>query len=152
MDTKEKSRPLMAQGTGQAAERFVETVSNSDFTSGGAGRQGRIFSLLLAGEQNAIPASDLTTLAGYKNQRSMRMAIDHEREVGLPVLASENGYFKPSPGPAGIAEIRRFLRRQDARAASNRRTTNLIRARLRAIEKAPLPGQENLFDGGGDDG
>lgn len=50
-----------------------ETDSSFDFTSGCAGRQGRIFSLLLAGEQNAIPASDLTTLSGYKNQRSMRL-------------------------------------------------------------------------------
>lgn len=152
MSRKEKAPIRSANLTGAAGGMSGETDSDYDFTIGSTGRQGRIFSLLLAGEQNAIPASDLTTLAGYKNQRSMRMAIDHEREIGLPVLASENGYFRPSPGPAGIAEMRRFLCRQDARAASNRRTTNLIRARLRAIEKAPLPGQKNLFDGGGGDG
>ena len=140
-----------AEATETAAS--VAAIPTSKFTLDGAGRQeGKIFSLLLAGEQNAIPASDLTTLAGYKNQRSMRLAIDHEPEIGLPVLASENGYFRPSPGPAGIAEVKRFLRRQDARAASNRRTTHLIRVQLREIERGPLPGQQNLFDGGGADG
>lgn len=148
MNEKEKAPGSVGALSGAVGGTSGETDSNINFTSGGAGRQGCIFSLLLAGEQNAIPASDLTTLAGYKNQRSMRMAIDHEREIGLPVLASENGYFKPSPGPAGIAEIRRFLRRQDARAASNRKTTRLIRAQLRALEAAPLPGQETFFDGG----
>lgn len=155
MSAKEKACP--ADG---AAEQATETaalagtaISDSDFTSGDAGRQGgKIFSLLLEGERNAIPATHLAELAGYKNQRSMRLAIDRERESGLPVLASGRGHFKPDSGPAGTAEIRRFLRRQDARAASNRRTTNLIRARLRAIERAPLPGQENLFGGGGGDG
>ena len=145
---RKKVRP--ADGTAEQATEMAAlagtAISTSNFTLDGAGRQGRIFSLLLAGEQNAIPASDLTTLAGYKNQRSMRMAIDHEREIGLPVLASENGYFRPSPGPAGIAEMRRFLRRQDARMISNRRTTRLIRAQLKSLENAPLDGQEALSE------
>lgn len=97
----------------------------------------------------AIPASDLMKLAGYKNQRSMRVAVDREREQGLLVLASEAGYYRPAAGDRGIAEIRRFLRRQDARAASNRRTTRRIREYLRAAEKAPLDGQETIW--GGDD-
>lgn len=139
---------IVDEGKAETAARQA-AISNYDFIIGGTGRQeGKIFSLLMAGEQNAISASDLTTLAGYKNQRSMRMAIDHEREIGLPVLASESGYFRPSPGPAGIAEVRRFLRRQDSRAASNRRTTYLLRAKLREIERGPLPGQETFFDGG----
>lgn len=121
-------------------------------TSGGSSQDGKIFSLLLEGEENALPAADLALLAGYKNQRSMRMAIDREREIGLPLLATEAGYFRPSPGHTGVAEVKRFLRRQDARAASNRRTTRLIRARLCEIEHSPLPGQQNLFDGGGGNG
>ena len=154
MKEMKKARP--AGGTAEQATETaasVAAISNEYFSITAAdGQAGKIFSLLMEGEQNALSAADLVQLAGYKNQRSMRVAIDHEREIGLPVLASENGYFKPSPGPAGVAEVKRFLRRQDARAASNRRTTHLIRVQLREIERGPLPGQQNLFDGGGDDG
>lgn len=143
--------PRPAGGTAEQGNhgKSDETVSSSNFTSGGAGRQGRIFSLLLEGEENALPAANLAQLAGYKNQRSMRLAVDREREQGLLVLASESGYYRPAAGDRGIAEIRRFLRRQDARAASNRRTTRRIREYLRAAEKAPLDGQETIW--GGDD-
>lgn len=122
--------------------------SYDNFTSVGAGRQGRIFPLLLEGEAAALPASDLAKLAGFKNERTMRAQIDRERANGAPILASELGYYRPSPGARGIAEMRRFIRRQDARAASNRRTIRLIRAQLRAYENAPLPGQTDLWQGG----
>ena len=104
--------------------------------------------MLLEGEENALPAADLARLAGYKNQRSMRVAVDREREQGLLVLASEAGYFRPAAGDRGIAEVRRFIRRQDARATSNRKTTRKIREYLRAGEKSPLPGQTDLWQGG----
>lgn len=136
---------------GDAAEqgkcgKSSETVSNFDFTSSCTGSQVRIFPLLPEGEESAIHAADLVRLAGFKNQRAMRVQADHEREHGFPVLASEAGYYRPAIGDRGIAEVRRFLRRQDSRAASNRRTTRLIRARLREIESRPLPGQINLWD------
>lgn len=126
-----------------------ETISNVHSTSGGAGSQGRIFSLLLEGEENAIPAPDLARLAGYRSTRSLRLAVDRERELdgGSFILASEHGYFMPSAGSRGIAEMRKFIRRQDARAASNRRTTRRIREYLRAAEKAPLDGQETIWGG-----
>lgn len=152
MNTKEKSRPLMAQGTGQAAERFVETVSNSDFTSGGAGRQGgKILSLLLEGEENALSASELTQLAGFKNERSLRQAVDRERENSL-ILASDRGYFRPQSGDKGLQEIRAFVRRMDSRMRSNRQTIRACKRALKAAEKAQLPGQGNFFDGGGGNG
>lgn len=139
--------PHPAGGTAEQGKhgKSGETSSSFDFTSGGAGRQGRIFSLLLEGEENALPAANLAQLAGYKNQRSMRLAVDREREHGLLVLASESGYYRPAAGDRGIAEIRRFLRRQDARAASNRKTTRLIRAQLKELERKPLEGQEAFF-------
>lgn len=142
--------PRPTDGTAEQGDhgKSGETVSGSNFTSVGAGRQGRIFSLLLEGEENALSAADLAMLAGYKNQRSMRMAIDREREQGLPVLASEAGYFRPAAGNRGIAEVRRFIRRQDARATSNRKTTRKIREYLRSAEKAPLEGQENFWNEG----
>lgn len=105
---------------------------------------GKLWDILPSGEPSAVPASDLVTLAGYRNTRSLRLAVDKLRAQGIPVLASDNGYFRPSNGPAGVAEMRRFLRRQDARMASNRRTTRLIRARLKSLEDAPLDGQQSI--------
>lgn len=123
--------------------------NHKDFITNSFETQGRIFSLLLEGEEHALPAAELAQLAGYKNQRSMRMAVDREREQGFPVLASESGYYRPAAGDRGIVEVRRFLRRQDCRAASNRRATRLIRARLREIERGPLPGQVDFWGGDG---
>ena len=145
----EKRKPAHGGNRERAAgmETGKETISNEYFSTAATGGQGgKLWDILPSGETMAVPAADLATLAGYRNTRSLRLAVDRLRARGVPVLASDNGYFKPSDGPAGIAEIRRFLRRQDARAASNRRTTNLIRARLRAIEKAPLPGQVDLWE------
>lgn len=145
--------PHPAGGTAEQGKhgKSGETISDINFTSGGAGRQGRIFSLLLEGEENAIPASDLARLAGYRSTRSLRAEIDRERDQNdsFAILASEAGYYRPAPGNRGLAEIRRFLRRQDGRAASNRRGTRRIREYLRAAEKAPLEGQETMW--GGDD-
>lgn len=143
---------------GGTAEAMTETaaltgtaISNSNFTLDGAGRQaGKIWNLLPEGEPMAIPANDLAELSGYSSTRALRMAVDGLRSKGVLVLATGNGYFRPSPGPAGITEIRRFLRRQDARAASNRKTTRLIRAQLKELEHGPLPGQTDLWQGGGD--
>lgn len=152
MNAKEKPPDRSANLSGAACGTSGGTNSISDFNSGGAGRQGKIFSLLPEGERNALSAADLTQLAGYRNTRSIRLEIDREREIGFPVLASDNGYFRPAPGPAGIAETRRFLRRQDSRMASNRRTTRLIRKQLRALENGPIDGQQTFFDGGGNGG
>lgn len=150
MIDKKKAPGSAATLTGAGREAAAGMAHNSydNFTSADAGRQGRIFSLLLEGEENALSAADLATLAGYKNQRSMRMAIDREREQGLLVLASEAGYFRPAAGSRGVMEVRRFIRRQDARATSNRKTTRKIREYLRSAEKAPLEGQENFWNEG----
>lgn len=147
----EKRKPAHGGNRERAAgmETGKETISNEYFSTAATGGQGgKLWDILPSGETMAVPAADLATLAGYRNTRSLRLAVDGLRAKGVPVLASENGYYKPSPGPAGVAEVRRFLRRQDSRAASNRRTTHLIRAQLRMLEAAPLPGQESFFDGG----
>ena len=149
------TRPLMAQETGQELETaaFGRAVIsfNECITNSGDSQGSKLWELLPAGETLAVCAGDLATLAGYRNTRSLRFEVDRLRVQGVPVLASDNGYYKPSDGPAGIAEIKRFLRRQDARMASNRRTTSLIRKQLRALENAPLDGQTDLWQGGGGD-
>jgi len=120
----------------------------NDCNRHGAKMQDRVFSLLLEGEENAIPAADLAKLAGFKDQRTLRRQIDCERENGCFILASANGYFRPDSGQRGLLELRRFVRRTDARAASNRRTIKKIREALRAAERAPLEGQQDLWGGG----
>ena len=141
----EEKAPSAATLEAAGAEMSWEINSTSNsITNCGDGQAGKLWELLPTGEMLAVPANDLATLAGYRNTRSLRFAIDRLRENGVPVLASDSGYFRPAPGPAGIAEIRRFLRRQDTRAASNRRTTRLIRKQLRALENAPLAGQSCL--------
>ena len=126
----------------------IPCLNNS--TRGISSQAEKIWNLLPEGEASAVPADALATLAGYGNTRALRFAVDRLRSKGVPVLASESGYFKPANGPAGIVEIKRFLRRQDARMASNRRATRLIRARLRGLETAPLDGQETIWGGGTD--
>lgn len=135
------------QGTGGKSDKIF---SDTHFTSGGTSRQGRIFSLLPQGEENAIPGPELARMAGFSSTRSLRMAVDRERELdgNSFILASEHGYFMPADGSRGIAEMRKFIRRQDSRAASNRRATRRIREYLRAAEKAPLDGQEAIWGGG----
>lgn len=87
--------PHPAGGTAEQGEYgavWADGSHNSDSTSAGAGRQGRIFPLLLEGEAAALPASDLAKLAGFKNERTMRAQIDRERANGALILASEFGY------------------------------------------------------------
>ena len=82
-----RKNPHPAGGTAEQGEHgavWADSSHDSDFTSGGAGRQGRIVELLLSGEENAIPASDLARMAGYSNTRSLRAAVDREREkIGI---------------------------------------------------------------------
>lgn len=154
MNTKEKAPSAATlEAAGMETAAFGEAAISSGYfiTSGPNGQAGKLWNILPAGETLAVPAADLAELAGYSNTRALRLAVDRLRSKGVPVLACQNGYFRPSPGPAGIAEVRRFLRRQDSRAASNRKTTSLIRARLRELERGPLDGQESLFVGGGGD-
>lgn len=146
-----RKNPHPADGTAEQGEYgavWADSSHSSNSTSAAAGRQGRIAKLLLPGEENAIPASDLARMAGYSNTRSLRAAVDRERERNgdFSILSSKKGYFLPAAGDCGIAEMRQFVRRTDARAASNRRTIRLIRARLRELEREPLEGQERLWN------
>ena len=92
---------------------------------------------LLPGEELAIPARDLCRLAGLENTRSLRAAIDRERLDGALILASDRGYFLPAADPViARSELRAFLRRQDSRLASNRRSVKAVRRALREMDMA----------------
>lgn len=101
---------------------------------------------LLPGEELAIPARDLCRLAELENTRSLRAAIDRERLSGALILASDRGYYLPATDPLQArSELRAFLRRQDARLASNRRSVKAVRRALREMDKAAA-GQLELED------
>lgn len=92
---------------------------------------------LLPGESMAIPARELCRVAGFENSRSLRAAIDRERLAGALILASDRGYYLPSTEPAlARSELKAFLRRQDARLASNRRSVKAVRRALRELDMA----------------
>ena len=147
MTTKEKAPTSSATLARAAGGTSGETVSSMNFTTEDRHRQGRIAALLMEGEGNALPAADLARLAGFKNERPLRAAIDRERARGALILASDNGYFWPACGDRGITELRQFIRRMDARCTANRLSTKSARAALRALEKAPLDGQASFWDG-----
>lgn len=139
--------PHPAGGTAEQGKhgKSGETISNINFTSGGAGSQGRIFSLLLRGEENAIPGPELARMANV-NPRTLRLMVDQER-LKYPICASDSGYFLHDDGHKGILELRKFLRRQDSRCAANRRVTKSARAALKELERKPLDGQETMWGG-----
>lgn len=139
----------MPYPAGDAAEQGKgQDFNHNNFTTNGEEAQGRIFDLLPEGESEAIPASQLAVLAGYKNERALRLAVDRER-VDFPLLASDRGYFRPQAGKKGLEVIRAFVRRQDSRMKSNRQTVRACKRILKASEKLTLDGQETMW--GGDD-
>ena len=138
--------PHPAGGTAEQGEHgavWTDDSHNSNFTSGGTSRQGRIFSLLPQGEENAIPGPELARMAGV-SPRKLRLMVEAER-LKYPICASDSGYFLHDDGHKGILELRKFLRRQDSRCAANRRVTKSARAALKELEHKPLEGQEALF-------
>ena len=148
MNAKGKAPVRSANLTGAAGGMSGETDSNINFTSGGAGRQGRISSLLLRGAENAIPGPELAQMAGV-NPRTLRIMVDRER-LQYPICADDGGYYLPDVGNKGALELRKFLRRMDSRAAANRKVTRSARAALKEFENKPIDGQIGLFGGGGD--
>lgn len=97
----------------------------------------RVEEYLLPGEELAIPARDLSRLAGFENARSLRAAIDRERLDGALILNSDWGYFLPAADPViARSELQAFLRRQDARLASNRRSVKAVRRALHELDMA----------------
>lgn len=96
-----------------------------------------ISNYLLPGEELAIPARELCRLAGFETSRSLRAAIDRERIEGALILASDRGYYLPAADPViARSELRAFLRRQDSRLVSNRRSVKAVRRALRELDKA----------------
>lgn len=150
-----KRRPLPGGGTPGKGRKMETGISNSDCTTPNGGGQDfmRVSDFLMHGEENAIPAPVLALLYGYdRDTRKLRKEIDHEREQGELILASEHGYYLPSDNPTvAIQEIERFVQRQDARLRSNRRALKSCKDILREYQRQEVPGRVGPMEGGGED-
>lgn len=78
----------------------------------------KIFDILPQGEEHALPGGEIDKLLGI-TPRERRAQASRELAQGLLVLYTSEppgGYFRPSGGEKGRAEIKRFREREAARA------------------------------------
>lgn len=139
MSKKENTRPLMAQETGQDKGN----LSVIDCSIAEAKTQ-TVFDLLPKGEENAIRTSELVRLTGSRSARDLQNKIAAEREQGHIILSScrnGGGYYLPSDGPEGQAEISHFVATLRSRALN---TLKALRAAKAALAQAE--GQITLDD------
>lgn len=138
MNKKRNARPA-----GSAAERaevgtaLAGNIPCNDFTISVTRKQGLIESLLLQGEENAIPSSELVNLTGVKSTRELQLIISQEREAGALILSTcrgGGGYFLPSPGEAGQREISAFVATLRARALNTLKALKTAREALESLE------------------
>lgn len=87
----------------------------------------KIFDILPQGEEHALSGSEIDHLLGI-TPRERRAQASRELAQGLMTLYTSEppgGYFRPSDGEKGRAEIKRFREREAARA---RAITEKVRA------------------------
>lgn len=120
------------------------TAFQDNFTTPQPRKQGLVESLLLEGEENATPSSELVRLTGCKSVRELQNQIAHERETGALILSTcrgGGGYFLPAPGEAGQREIAAFVTTLRARALNTLKVLKAAREALQSID-----GQVTLDD------
>ncbi len=117
------------QFSGQAVNSSVFYTSTT-----GKGFQGRIASLLPAGEENAMRSSDIRAALGIKTTRQLQAEIEYERLHGALILSTcrnHGGYYLPSEGEAGRQEVTAFVRTVDAKAVHAPRSLRTFRQALK---------------------
>lgn len=132
MTETEKSRPLVAQETGQhgAGQDRADRVLVSNYTAfDGTSQQSRIQYFLGHGKSNAIPGRKLLELFGGKDLRTVSKAVEAARRDGVPVCATTSpdgpGYYIAS----NTDELSGYLRSLDHRL----REVRITRAHLEAV-------------------
>lgn len=106
-----------------------------------------IYDILPQGEENAMPAVEIEKRLGL-TARERRTESAKELNSGLLVLYSSRhpgGYFRPSDGEKGRAEIERFYRQERSRARSTLRKLKAVRRVLNQCEGQTTidpPGEE----------
>jgi len=134
MTGKKETRPLVAQETGhdENVAFGLAAFSTSDFSTVPNKTQ-QIFDLLPKGEANAIPSRQLAELVGAPSVRELQNRISADREGGALILSTcrnGGGYFKPSDGAEGRAEIERYIRTLRARALNTLRALSGAKAAI----------------------
>ena len=116
-----------------ASEQAKDSFNNRSHThiKNNSNRR-RIQAFLLEGEENALPMRELARCAGI-SERRLRQLIERERRAGEIILSSDNGYFLPDPDNACM-EIRRYIRRVDARMRSTREAARPTKLALKELE------------------
>lgn len=128
---KRETRPLREQGAGQDKDN----LSSTQFTTNANGSQD-IFNLLPTGEGNAISSKMLARMVGATSVRELQHRVAAERGSGALILSTcrnGGGYYRPSDGPEGQAEISHFVATLRSRALN---TLKALRAAKAALAKA----------------
>lgn len=151
MNTNEKSRPLLTQETGQMEmAAFGEAAISYSHDNTNNSKLQSICELLPRGESNAVSSRTLAELTGCRSIRDLQSRIAIERAQGKLILSScrrGGGYFLPSQGAEGKAEISAFVTTLRARAVH---TLSALKTAQMALKE--IDGQCDLWDGGGGDG
>ena len=145
MTEKRKAHPAgSAAGQAKVGTALTSKIPYNNFTTSVTRKQGLIESLLLQGEANAIPSSDLVSMTGVKSVRELQLIIAQEREAGALILSTcrgGGGYFLPSDGEEGKREIAAFVATLRARALNTLRALKTAREALEGLD-----GQVSLDD------
>lgn len=145
MNTNKKARPAVGAAEQAIKKEILDqtSLSSENCTTIQPRRQG-IESLLLEGEENAIPSNQLVKMGQFKSVRELQALIAREREAGALILSTcrgGGGYFLPSAGEAGKREIAAFVATLRARALNTLRALKTAREALESVE-----GQVTLDD------
>ena len=143
MTERKNARSAAATAEQADGKNVITDSSRTDITTPPFVRQ--VSQFLSHGAENATPALELAKLAGYHGTRPLRLAIERERKAGVLILANDDGYFLPSENEVyALAEIKRFIRRTDARMQSNRASVRACKRYVRGASQAEIDGQEVL--------
>lgn len=114
-----------------------------DSTTGVERKQGFVESFLPHGEENAISTAELVRVTGYRSARQLQSEIESERAAGALILSvsrGKGGYFLPTDGERGRAEIARFERTVKSRALNSLRTLKAARQALQTMPRQKVDG------------
>lgn len=103
---------------------------------------------LRRGPDAAIGAMELARISGFGSTRELRRAVQAEREAGVPIISDPSGgYFLPSGGERGRAELAAYLERASLRAVRSLARLRPMRSALELCEdQLPL---RDPAEGGG---
>ena len=87
----------------------------------------------MQGERNAVSSRELLKWTGLKTNRDLQIVIAKERAEGKLILSTcrnGGGYFAPSDGALGMAEIRSFIATLNNRAVNTQKALTAARKAL----------------------